>query len=388
VFETAGRIIFGLGAIRNLGFQAAQIVRRGRVLIVTDKGVYDSGIVNEVRGLLRAAEFKVNVFDGVDIEPSSKNAQECGFEAKKCDLVIGVGGGSALDVAKIGAIIGKSGGDVRDYFGQNKVLERGLPTILIPTTSGSGSEVSPSSILSDSEDNHRKRGIRDLHLYPSLSIVDPELTLTLPPKYTAYSGIDALAHAVGAYISKYSNPVTDMFALKAVKLVSNSLIKAYTNGNDNKARYNMSLASTCAMLARTTGGPSGTESARSLVHGMAHPLGSKYGLAHGITVGLMLPYVYDFNNYSASERAKGLGQAFNINIDGLDSEIVVHKTIYKIQDLIKKLNMPTRLRDIGLRRKHIKELVSEVLCYNHPHMLANWREVSQSDIIDIYEKAL
>ena len=269
------RLIIGKGSINMIGEELKKLKMKN-ALIITDREIKKLGLTKNAARSLEDNNIKIDFFQEVTAEPNISIIEKAISKVKKgnFDIIIGIGGGSVLDTAKVVACVAKSDGNVRDYLGKIKKIEKRLSFILVPTTSGTGAEVSPAAVVIDEKDNSKKI-ISDNKLFSDLSIIDPLLTLSLPSKLTAYTGIDALCHAMGCYISKNANPLSDAIAIEAIYLIGNNLRRAVTNGMDEEARYNMSLGATIGMIARVNSGGGAT-------HGLAYPLGTKYHIPHAL----------------------------------------------------------------------------------------------------------
>ena len=362
-FKTPKRILFGNGAVRKVGVEAKKF--GDKILIIAGKTVRKVGIVDKVRGYLEEEGLDVDIFDRVKPEPSIDVFKECIGVLKDYDLVVGIGGGSSLDVTKASSVLVKNEGDINDYIGINKIKKEGIPKILIPTTSGSGSEVSHITVLTDEKGN--KNAIYSKYLFSDISIVDPELTLTLPKKVTANTGFDALTHAIESYVSLRSNELTDALALKAIELISKSLRDAVNTGNI-ESRHNMSMASMLAGMAFVN-------SSLGAVHALAYPLGVKYHLAHGESNALMLPYVMRFNYNSNPEKFDEIGKTMNSK-----------DCIEAVMKLAEDVGIILRMRDFGVKKEDIKEF-SEIAMKSKRLLEYNPREMRKEDARNIYEEA-
>lgn len=356
-FHTAVQMIFGRGAVRQLGDEAKRL-RLSRVLVVTDRVLVKVGLVDRVKAPLAEAGIAVEVFDGGEPEPSIDVADALYALAKtfKSDGILGLGGGSNLDVAKIVANLVTHGGTPRDYFGEDKVPGPVVPLICIPTTAGTGSEVSAAAVLTDKA-NHVKVSTLSNFLRPRLAIVDPELTVSCPPKVTADSGIDALTHAIEAYTavdnevfplppgerSTYQGrtPMGDMLAERAIELVGRHLARAVEEPSDLAAREGMALAATLAGMAFSNVGV-------AVVHALEYPVGGAVHCSHGEGNGLLLPYVMRFNlPYRKREFAR-IAKLLGENTAGLDEDAAAQQAIVAVEKLQKRIRIPSRLRDIGV----------------------------------------
>ena len=298
-FRSAKQIFFGSGVRSDLGTHAAQFGERAQI-VCGRTSLQASGALEELTHLLNRAGIAVSVFAEVEAEPSLATVERGreAFHREGCELVVAAGGGSALDVGKAIAGLGKQTVPVTH---ESEGTDRGLPCIALPTTSGTGAEVTPNSVLTDTQTGE-KSSIRGHALLPEIALVDPELTVSCPLDQTAYSGLDALTQAIEAYVSTGANPISDPLARVATVQIAGSLRNAVADGSDLHAREEMSLGSLLAGLALA--------SARlGLVHGLAHPLGSLYHLPHGRVCGALLPYVVEYNLEAAAEKYADLARA-------------------------------------------------------------------------------
>ncbi|MEE9366605.1 MAG: iron-containing alcohol dehydrogenase, partial [Dehalococcoidales bacterium] len=274
IFRSPNKIIFGNGVVSQVG---AEVEKMGaaKVLIVTDAGVVKGGLTAGVEESLKTLKIDYGVFDRVEAEPPARIVGECAREVceNHYDIIIGVGGGSSLDVAKGASIVATNGGRVLDYVGRDMVPRAGVPKILIPTTAGTGSEVTWVFVVTDEVDNDKKV-IFSAYNLADVAIIDPLLTVSMPPKLTADTGVDALTHAVETYVSRTSTPFGDVLALEAIHLISEYLPVAYAKAENIEARYNMSLGATVAGLAFGSGGV-------GAVHALAYVLDTEYHMSHG-----------------------------------------------------------------------------------------------------------
>ena len=343
-FGTARKIIFGSGRLRDIGKEAAAL--GSRVLLVTGKGfLRKTGRMEEIKGYLEEQGLKVAIFDDVPPEPHLDAVEEGIAECRKhdCDLVIAVGGGSALDVGKAIASLVHAPRTIDEYFHGREVEKKGLPFIAVPTTAGSGAEVTTNAVFTDAQHNV-KGSIRSPHMLADVALVDPDLTLSLPPQVTAYSGMDALCQAIESYVSRTSTPLTDALSGDAAVRLIRNLPPAYENGDDLNARTEVALGS-------LMGGIAFSNSRLGLVHGMAHPVGIATGLPHGLICGLLLPLVMRFNmqvadaKYAVLARKAGLGSAV--------------KLIAEIERLNSLMGLNDRLPEMRLSEDRRREVATQ-----------------------------
>lgn len=366
-FHSAGQLLFGRGAVRQLGYEAQRLGIK-RVFIATDKVLDAAGIVAAVRKPLEEAGIALEVFDGGEPEPSLELAEVVLDQARafRPDGIIGLGGGSNMDLAKLAAAVLAHGGTSRDYIGEDKIPGPVLPLICIPTTAGTGSEVSASSVMTDKA-AQLKVGILSNYLRPKLALVDPELTLSCPKKVTADSGIDALTHAIEAFTavdnadfplpagerSTYQgrHPFGDMFAEKAIALVGRHLVRACEAPHDLEAREGMALAATLGGMAFSNVGV-------AVVHALEYPVGGAVHCSHGAGNGLLLPYVMRYNlPYRRREFARIAelltGDAHQRGAS-VDEAAAAEAAIAEVERLRAAIGIPNRLREIGARPDQLR----------------------------------
>ncbi|WNS79218.1 iron-containing alcohol dehydrogenase [Domibacillus sp. DTU_2020_1001157_1_SI_ALB_TIR_016] len=378
-FRTAGTLITGTGSIAEVGEQAKKL-EATKVIIVTDKIIRETGLLSKVTEPLAAAGLEADIIDDVVPEPPFENLEQLAaqIEGKGYDLLVGVGGGSALDITKVLSVMLTNKEDVRDFVGIEKVKNPGVPTILVPTTAGTGSEVTYNAIFTDTRDKVKK-GIVSPYLLPSVAIVDAELTLTVPPAVTAATGMDALVHAVESYTAIRAGELTDGIALQAIKLISRSIRKAVYNGKDLKAREDMAMGS---LLAGISLGNAGV----GAVHALAYPLGGKFKVPHGVANSLLLPYVMKYNVVADLEKFAEVAEALGENIEGLSLREAADRAVTALAQLSQDVGIPSSLKEVGVTASDIPALAEEAskvdrLLNNNPRWL------TVKEIQKIYEEA-
>ncbi|MGG3467034.1 iron-containing alcohol dehydrogenase [Neobacillus pocheonensis] len=366
----------GWGSIEKL-LPELQNLKLSNILIVTDQTLVKIGLVDQYLSPLKE-EFTVNVYTDVEPEPTLRCAETLVAFTRQgeFDCVIGLGGGSALDLAKLAAVVSQNDGSVKDYLnltGTKPLVHKGIPKILIPTTSGTGSEVTDIAVLS-------LEGTKDVvthdFLLADLAIVDPQLTISVPKRITAATGIDALTHAVEAFLSINANEATDALALKAVKLISGSLENAVENGEDKEARTAMSFGSYLAGLAFFNAGVAG-------VHALAYPLGSQFKLPHGESNAVLLPYVMKYI-------APSCLQKMNIVCDILtkeDKNPTPDDYLQIFYRLVENVGLPTTLKEYGISESYLSTLTEDAV--KQKRLLGRSpMPLNQEDIFQIYHLAL
>ncbi|MCD6503911.1 iron-containing alcohol dehydrogenase [Candidatus Bathyarchaeota archaeon] len=368
------KIVVGLDAV-NVCVQEFELKAGMNVLIVTDKGVQDAGIVKRITDELEDADVSFDVYDGVEADPKLSNAEEVAEKARggNYDAVIGLGGGSSMDMAKVASLSVSNPGRIEVYVGVDTVKHKGLPLYCIPTTAGTGSEVTRVAVVTVGK---IKRAIVSSKIVPDVALVDPKLTVSMPPKVTVGSGLDALSHAVEAILSLDANPMTIALGLEAVRLISENLRVAYCDGRNVEARYHMSLAATMAGLSFN--GP-------GLVHGhsIAQTFGPLYGVPHGLSCAMTLPYIMEFYLPAVPERLAWIAEAMGEDVYGLSLREAGKLAVEAVYELCVELDVPS-LKDVGVEKERIPEIaefcVREWVRPNSPRLL------KREDAIKILEK--
>lgn len=379
LFRTTKRILFGPGALEKTGAEA-QLLKAKKVLIITDPGVIQAGLLGSLEKSLQAAGLPFVIFDGVEPDPRIEVVEKSVERARKeaIDLIIGFGGGSSLDIAKVTSILLTNPGKIDPLFGIDLVPHPGIPVILIPTTAGTGSEVTPIAILSDTKEK-LKKGIVSSFLFPEVAIVDPKLTVGLPPSVTAFTGMDALTHAIEAYYSINATDLSDLLAIRAMELISKNIRVAYANGENLSARSSMMEGSLFAGIAFANAGV-------GAVHAFAYPLGGEFHLAHGLTNTLMLPYIMRYNILGCPHKFVRIAKAFGERVDGLSELDGAEVAVKFIERLSDDLRVPRRLKEVGIPEEAIPRLAEAAMKVTR--LLANNpRKITLEDAVAIYRSA-
>jgi len=380
IFRTTRRVIMGAGSLSSIPDELS-LLNAKKILIITDKGLVKSGVVKKLEGVLKSASIGYAIFDGVEADPNYEIVYKTENIVKEhsIDTIIGIGGGSSLDITKVTSIVATNPGDITEYFGIDLVKHPGLNTVLIPTTAGTGSEVTPIAILSDHREK-LKKGVVSSYLLPDVAILDPYLTVSLPPKVTASTGMDALIHAIEAYTSIHATFLTDTLAIKAIDLIYNNIRKAYVNGADIMARENMLRGSMMAGIAFANAGV-------TAVHAFAYPIGAEFHIPHGIANTIMLIPVMKFNFLGNLPKFSNLADIFGEDTLGLSERKSAESMIKALEVLAEDLNVPRNLREFGVDEKHISDLAAGAMKVTR--LLANNpRILTLEDAKEIYRMAL
>ena len=345
-----------------------------------DKNLAKAGFQEAVANLLIPEGMKYTLYDKVEPEPRIELADEGAALAikNKCDIVVGIGGGSAMDVAKAIAVLATNKGSAVDYLGLNKVTKPGLPKIMIPTTAGTGSEVTFTAVFIR-KNLKKKEGMNSPYLYPELALLDPELTLSLPPRPTAETGIDALCHAIESYTSVIASPMSELFSLQAIALIAENLRTCVHDGKNLQARENMLLASLYAGLGLANAGV-------TAVHSLSYPLGGKYGIGHGMANTLMLPATMAFNLPAALDKFADVAEAMGEVTDDLPVREAAYLALEAVESLIEDCGISSSLAEFGIKEKDFPALADVALTVARP-LENNPRKITKEDAIEIYSDA-
>ena len=371
-------VLLGAGTAKEVG-QTFQAAGGKKVLIVTDSGVVKAGLLQPIKKSLAEAKIPYEIFARVEPNPSDRTVMEGVqlFKKTGCDAILGVGGGSPLDASKAIQVMASHPGEIDEYFGAAAASKITLPKpylIGIPTTSGTGSEVSRGAVITNTKTN-TKSVIRTGP--SSLAILDPEMTLTLPPKLTAATGMDALSHHIEACVSNVYQPVCTALALEGIRLVGRSLKKAVEKGDDLDARTDMAVASMMGALAFQKG--------LGAVHSLAHQLSTKAGVHHGVANAVMLPHVMRFNISHAREELAQVARALGEKVDSLTAAQAAEQACVGVARLSSSIGLPSRLRDVGVKEKQIPAMAEKAMGdWCHPF---NPRPCTKDDMAALYRAA-
>lgn len=371
--------LMGQGCLATLP-ERVKMLNGTKPLLVADKGMTDLGYTARVTDLLKTAGIDCAVYDGTVPNPTDHNVEEGAevYRASNCDLLISLGGGSAHDCCKGIGILVTSGGRIQDYEGLDQVKEPLPPYIAINTTAGTASEMTRFTIITNSA-THVKMAIVDWRVTPDVAINDPELMVDMPPSLTAATGMDALTHAIEAYVSTAATPITDACALQAIRLIGQYLPKAVARGDDMEARDRMAYAEYLAGMAFNN-------ASLGYVHAMSHQLGGFYNLPHGVCNALLLPHVCRVNLMARTERFADIAEALGEVTEGLSERDAAALAIDAIEALSADVGIPRSLSELGVKEEDIPTMVAnaqkDVCCLTNP------RKLTDEEVAAIYKAAL
>jgi len=373
MFTGPRRIYIGLDSLKVLSSEIERLNPQ-KPLIVTDPNMEKLGYVDKVKKQLHSV--KAEVFDEIKGEPSINELEQLAARVRegKYDLIIGLGGGSAMDSAKIASISATNEGSIEKYIGVDKIRSEGLPLICIPTTSGTGSEVTRFAVI---KYERTKKAISSDLIIPDIAIVDPTLTISLPAKITAFTGLDALSHAVEAMLSTWATPFTDALALGAIRAIFRYLKRAFENGEDLEARYYMSMAATLAGL-------SFNDPKVLLAHSIGQTIGPIYNLPHGLSVACALPYILDFYLPSSADKIALLSEAAGIYNKEMTNEENAQRMIRWLLEFYRELEVPLSLKEFGASLDDLDKLAEYTVNFqprsNSPIKL------TKENMLELYRK--
>jgi len=372
------RVIFGEGIVGNIGAEAKGLGAK-KALVVTDETMRKTGLLEKVEKPLKEV-VEVDVFDKVESEPTLAAAETVAEAAKaaKYDLIVGVGGGSVLDMAKVASAAASNPEQgVSDFLGANKIANPSVPKILVPTTAGTGAEATPFTLVIV---EGKKKAIASPYNIADVVLISPSFTVTMPPKVTASTGMDALSHAIEAFLSLGSNPLTDSFALEAIRKIADNLEVAYSHGDNLDARLKMSLA---AMLGGMAFGNAGVIAG----HAAAHTFGAKYKIPHGVSAALALPYIMEYNAREPAVREKlvKVAREMGEDISKLTEEEAASRAVARVKNLLKKLELPTRLADLDVPEDALPEL-AEAMSKEKGYIARNPRKIEHEEVVNMFER--
>ena len=379
-FTLQPRIMYKAGLVREIGTELDTLGAK-RAFIVADAGIIQAGLLGTITESIAGSIEIVGIFTDVPANSSVGAVERCAALAREAqaDIIIGIGSGSPIDTAKAMRILLTEGGKLLDYQGYNLLTRSLIPMIAIPTTAGTGSEVTSWAVIRD-EEQGTKMAFASPYLGPDLALLDPELTLSLPPRLTAATGMDALTHAIESFVGQNANPITEILGLQAIDIISNNLRAATHTGHDLEARGQMLIAACIAGMAFSSGGGS-----LGVVHALAHSLGGVYEIHHGTANSILLPHGMHFNSEAVPNRFARIARAMGVNAGGRNEQDVITDGIDAVQALAVDCNLPIRLRDAGIPNDQFA-MIAE-LSISDPAVYTNPRIVQLEDAIAILEAA-
>ncbi|WP_206808506.1 iron-containing alcohol dehydrogenase [Paradesulfitobacterium ferrireducens] len=371
--------LMGIGASKEITNQVKNLGGT-KVLIVTDKGLVSAGIADQISKLAAGAGAQVFLFDKVQPNPTDKNVEDGlkAYQENSCDMIISLGGGSSHDCGKGIGIVAANGGNIRDYEGIDKSTKPMPPFIAVNTTAGTASEMTRFCIITDTA-RHVKMAIVDWRVTPNVAINDPVLMAGMPPALTAATGMDALTHAVEAYVSTIATPVTDSAALMAIELISDNLRNAVANGQNMEARNNMAYAEFLAGMAFNN-------ASLGYVHAMAHQLGGFYDLPHGVCNAILLPHVESYNIISNPQRFADIARVMGEDLQGLSVREAADVAIDAIQNLAMDVGIPSGLRELGVKEEDFEVMAQNAM--KDATSFTNPRILTLQEVIELYRQAM
>jgi alcohol dehydrogenase class IV len=370
------KTLFGAGAVDKVADEAKQLGGK-KILLVTDETVMKLKIVDKVRGPLTSEGFEVDIWDKVEPEPTMPVAETLTKFARKkqYNSVVGVGGGSSLDMAKVAALMPNNPGDFKDYVGGVPLTSRGIPLLAIPTTSGTGSEATATLVVTNKE---MKTGITHPYIMPDMALIDPALTLSLPQKVTANTGMDALSHAIEAYMSQKNNSFADAVALQSMRLIADNLRLAYSQGGNLEARVNMSMAS---ML----GGLSIANSSTCGGHALAYGFAVMKQLPHGFSCATALPFIMEYNLLAIPERLADVAEALGEDTSGMHPREAAYTAVNAVARLNNDLGIPLSLEELDIKHDEIPLMADETMKIGRL-LSVNPRSMNRDEAVGIFER--
>ncbi|MCS7232838.1 MAG: iron-containing alcohol dehydrogenase [Synergistetes bacterium] len=378
VWQIPTKLYFGVGEAEKIVDRVNELGGKN-VLIVTDTGVLRTNIVEKIKGKLDAAGFKTEVFSKVEPNPTVEIVDE-GVKVAKgfgCDLLVAVGGGSSIDTAKAIGLLLTNEGEI-GYFWKNPPKNKILPLIAIPTTAGTGSEITWVTVIKDTN-KKVKMGIGNPKLAPSIAICDPLLTVSMPPSVTAATGLDALTHAIESYTNVITEPISESIALHAIYLIGKYLRAAYAKGDNLEARYNMLLGSTMAALAFAN-------TKLGVVHAITAVMGGYFDVPHGVINAILLPYGMEFNLIGNVSKFAKIAEALGENTCGLTEIQAARKAVEAVKELCRDVGIPSSLKEVGIKEEALEDICREAM--NNVGIPINPRTPTVEDLIRICKAAM
>ncbi|WP_371379257.1 iron-containing alcohol dehydrogenase [Sporomusa aerivorans] len=381
IFRLYTKILYGEGVAKRLGMECKQL-NASKVFFVTDSFMVEhSAAFPMLIDSIKDAGLKVKVFSDVEADPSISTIDGVAAIMKEfgADIAVALGGGSPMDTAKLACMLQNNEGSVRDYMRKVRSVDKpAVPVICIPTTAGTGSEVTSFGVVTDREAGE-KIGIAHDSMMPKLAIIDPALQVSMPPTLTAATGMDALCHAIEAFVSLDAEPLSDAMCLHAIRLIGENIRKAVANGRDVETRGKMALASLAAGVGFAQAG-------LGAVHGIAHCLGAMYHVPHGVANALMLPYVMEFNVMANMEKFREIAIALGENVLDMPLRDAAYRSVAAVKLIVKDLGIPQTLKEVGVKESDFPAIIKNTMTYGR--LPFNPRTVSEKDVADILTAAM
>jgi alcohol dehydrogenase class IV len=378
-FQIPTQIVFGVGSIQRIP-EYVKLQDHSKALLVTDRGVRNAGLLNQVISVLDTHQIPFVLFDQTEANPSVETVEAATalLCSEHCTTVIGLGGGSPMDVAKMSGVMATNPGSVSDYEGAGKIKIAPVPIIAIPTTAGTGSEVTPFIVITDTARRY-KMTISSPYAIPAVAIVDPAMMTTMPPNVTAATGMDALTHGIESYVSIFAQPFSEALALHGIKLVSANLRKGVANRSNMEAMSQLAIASTMVATAFSC-----TRLGNG--HAMSHPLSGFYNIPHGVANAVLLPYIMEYNALACPEKMTYIAQAMGVDVVGLSLRQGAVAAVEAVRDLMRDVGIPAKLGPMGLKEEDIVALTADAM--KSGNVLANPRHTTPDDIMMLYRTAM
>lgn len=380
LFRILTSVRFGIGLSEELGRMLKEMGYE-RAFIATDKGIVNAGIISKIEEGLKRGGMEYVIYDELIPDPTIEIIDETA-EVLRCsgaDVVLAVGGGSPIDTAKSICMLQSNEGSIREYlFGGSKtVTQPSMPLVAVPTTAGTGSEMTPFAVITNNQEKSKVSVLHD-YLIPKLTVIDPMLQIGMPPFITATTGMDALTHAIETYVSNNASPISDALAIHAIKMISQNIRKAVENGEQIEARSNMAVASTIAGAAFMNGG-------LGIVHGISQTIGAIAHVAHGTANALLLPYCMKKNVMGNPEKFKDIAEAMGEKTNGLSLREAAELSVNAVFKLAEDLNVPMKLKEVGVTRDMFDNIIEGTMVYRQ--LAFNPVRIKEQDVLDVLEDA-
>lgn len=376
-FRHTTHVVHGPGSIARLPefFPA-----KAKILVVTDKGLVQAGVADKIATALDHAKIRFALYDGALPNPPAAcvHAGHRLYKKEKCNAILGLGGGSPMDVAKMIGVLASNGGRIDQYLGGGKVKKDLPPLVCVPTTYGTASEITPFAVLTNPK-TQNKDPVISAKITPQVGVLDPELCVALPAFVGGPTGMDALTHALESYINLLATPITEGIALTAIQLIGENLRLACANDHELAATENMLVASMLAGIAFS-------QTRLGNVHAMSHPVGAQFGVHHGLANAILLPYVMEFNLPARLGKFAAIAEALGVDTDGLDDREAAQLAIDAVWELNEDLNIPANLGAVGVKKSGIRPMCKAAMLSGN--IAVNPRKTSRQDLEAIFQKAI